>query len=61
MKVVMRNTCDRCGKTEDGIDWFAEAYRKYEAKHGRPNPGNLCGACAGSDTGKRIAKETTES
>lgn len=51
------NTCDRCGKTEKGIGWFASAYRRKELHNDRPDPGNLCGACAGSDTGKRIAQE----
>lgn len=53
----MNNTCDRCNATDIGIDWFAKAYRAKELKHGRADPGNLCGKCAGSDTGKRIGDE----
>jgi hypothetical protein len=53
----LNNTCDRCGKTDDGIGWFAAAYRKKELRNGRNDPGNLCGSCAGSDTGHRIAVE----
>lgn len=53
----MNDTCGRCGKTEEGIGWFAAAYRKKELKSSRPDPGNLCGSCAGSENGKRIAAE----
>jgi hypothetical protein len=53
----MNDTCDRCGKTKEGIGWFATVYRKHELRHGRSDPGNLCGSCAGSDNGKRIADE----
>lgn len=53
----MNDTCDRCGKTDEGIAWFAAAFRKAELRHGRPDPGNLCGSCAGSVTGNRIADE----
>lgn len=49
------NTCTRCDKTEDGIGWFADLYRKAMKRKGLPDPGNLCGACAGSTTGKAIA------
>lgn len=56
----MNDTCDRCGKTEDGIDSFGAANRRKELRNGRPDPGNLCGSCAGSDTGKRIARELAE-
>jgi len=51
------NTCDTCGKTDMGIGWFGKAYRRNELKRGRPDPGNLCGSCAGSHTGKRVAAE----
>ena len=51
------DTCDRCGHTELGIGWFAAAYRRKELKAGRPDPGNLCGDCAGSVDGPRIADE----
>jgi hypothetical protein len=54
---MTNNTCDRCGKTEEGVGWFAAAYRKVELRKGRPDPGNLCGSCAGSDTGKRIGND----
>lgn len=47
--------CERCGGVAN--TWFAEAVRHKELKNGRPDPGILCGSCAGSDTGKRIAKE----
>lgn len=57
MQSGKNNTCDRCGKTEDGIDWFGRVYRIVEMRKGRLDPGNLCGSCAGSDTGKRIAGE----
>jgi hypothetical protein len=53
----MNNTCARCGKTGEHIGWFADLYRKKEIRNNRPDPGNLCGACAGSDTGRRIAAE----
>jgi len=53
----MNDTCDRCGKTDEGISWFGPAYRKNELKHGRPDPGTLCGDCAGHDTGIRLAAE----
>lgn len=51
------NTCSQCGKTEDGIGWFANAYRKMIMRREGRDPGNLCGNCAGSETGKRIASE----
>jgi hypothetical protein len=41
------NTCDRCGKTEPGIGWFAKRYRSAAMnKWNLPDPGNLCGSCA---------------
>jgi len=51
------DTCEQCGKTEGGIGRFAAAYRRRELAAGRPDPGMLCGACAGSRTGARIADE----
>lgn len=51
------DTCDNCGKNEEGIGWFARAFRKNELRHGRPDPGNICGSCAGSISGPRIAQE----
>lgn len=51
------DTCDNCKATAEGIGWIARGYRKKELKNGRPDPGNLCGACAGSRDGKRIATE----
>lgn len=51
------NTCDCCGKTEEGIGWFAKAFRKTETRKGRPDPGNLCGSCAGHITGDRIGDD----
>ena len=55
------NTCDKCGKTEERIGWFAKAFRKTRLRKGEADPGNLCGSCAGSITGKeigaKIAKE----
>lgn len=57
----MRNdTCDRCGKVDLGIGWFGPAYRANEIRHGRTDPGNLCGACAGKITGRRIAADLAE-
>jgi hypothetical protein len=53
----MTDKCDQCGKTDEGIGWFGAAYRRKELKNGRADPGNLCGACAGSVDGKRIGAE----
>ena len=53
----MNDICDRCGEMGEGVEFFAAAYRKKELKSGRPDPGNLCRECAGSDTGRRIAEE----
>lgn len=50
------DTCVRCSKTQGGIGWFANAYRRSQLRKGNPDPGNLCGACAGSDTGKEIGR-----
>lgn len=58
---VLGDTCSRCGKSEEGVAFFASAYRKNEMRHGRPDPGNLCGSCAGSDAGKRVAGNVLES
>lgn len=55
--LMPNNTCDGCGKTDEGIGWFAKAYRLNELRRGRPDPGNLCGSCAGSQSGVRIADE----
>jgi hypothetical protein len=54
------NTCDRCGKTEAGIGWFARAYRLSRIRKGEPDPGNVCGACAGGETGKEIGSRIIE-
>jgi hypothetical protein len=51
------NTCDKCGKTEEGVDWFAKAFRRMQLKRGNPDPGHLCGSCAGSVTGKEIGRK----
>ena len=51
------DTCDACGKTQGGIDWFAAAYRALQLRRGKPDPGNLCGSCAGAITGKEIGEE----
>lgn len=53
----LNNTCDRCGKTEEGIGWFARGYRKMTMRREQRDPGNLCGKCAGSETGFRIGSE----
>jgi hypothetical protein len=53
---MTNDTCDRCGKTELGIDWFAKAYRKVRLRQGKPDPGHVRGKCAGSETGKEIGK-----
>lgn len=50
-----QGTCDKCGK--ERIGWFAAAFRKNEMRRGRPDPGTLCGSCAGSLTGNRLADE----
>lgn len=40
------DTCDRCGKTEAGIAWFAKRYRLVAMEKWKlPDPGNLCGSC----------------
>lgn len=54
------DTCDRCGKSEPGIGWIASGYRKIMLRKGLPDPGNLCGSCAGRDTGKRIAETVSK-
>ncbi|WP_316207425.1 hypothetical protein [Bradyrhizobium sp. SZCCHNR3118] len=51
----MSDVCDGCGKEEAGISWFAEAFRRLRAKKDQPDPGNLCGGCAGSLSGREIA------
>ncbi|MBP1297088.1 MULTISPECIES: hypothetical protein [Bradyrhizobium] len=53
------DTCDACGKTEEGVAWFAAAFRKVRLKKDKPDPGNLCGGCAGSITGKEIGAEVS--
>ena len=40
------DVCDKCGATDEGIAWFAPAYRKAVIKRGRADPGNLCDKCA---------------
>jgi hypothetical protein len=52
-----KDKCDGCGKEEAGIAWFAAAFRKVRLKKGQPDPGNLCGSCAGRITGKEIGQE----
>lgn len=52
-------TCAKCGKSDDAIGWFGALFRKNEVRRGRPDPGILCGSCAGSRTGERIANELT--
>lgn len=49
------DTCDRCGKTEPGVGWFAKRYRWAAMnKWNLPDPGNLCGSCgAKNDTEHR--------
>jgi hypothetical protein len=54
------NTCSRCAKTEDGIGWWAEAYRRREISKGRADPGNLCGSCSGSEDGTRFGVALAE-
>jgi hypothetical protein len=51
-----KDKCDGCGKEEPGIDWFAKAFRRLRLKKGQPDPGHLCGACAGRITGKEIGQ-----
>lgn len=53
-RVVLNNTCDRCGKTEEGVGHIARGYRLMRLKRGHADPGNVCGACAGSEIGKEI-------
>lgn len=52
---TLNNTCSRCGKTEEGIAWFAKAYRKMTLRRHGFDPGHLCGTCAGAESGARIA------
>lgn len=47
--------CAECGAPD--IGWFSVLYRKKERRNNRPDPGNLCGKCAGSRDGKRISEE----
>ena len=56
-KMERNDVCDECGKKEGDLGYFAAAYRKAQLKMGRPDPGNLCGECAGALTGKRIAED----
>lgn len=60
MREMTDDTCTACGKVDLGIGWFGPAYRRNEIRHGRPDPGNLCGACAGKITGRRIVAELEE-
>lgn len=55
------NTCDRCGKNEEGIGWFAKAFKKARTRKGKPDPGNLCGSCAGRITGSEIGSNINQS
>lgn len=50
------DTRDECGKTQGGVAWFAAAFRKVRLRKGHPDPGNLCGSCAGGITGKEIGE-----
>ena len=50
------DTCDKCGKTQAGVAWFAAAFSKYRLRKGHPDPGNLCRWCAGAITGKEIGE-----
>ena len=49
-----RDTCDKCGSTDEETSWFAPAFREAEAKNGHADPGNLCDSCAGKIVGARI-------
>ena len=51
----MNSKCDRCEKLDLGIGPFAAAYREQELLRGHPDPGTLCGRCAGTEMGHRIA------
>ncbi|MGJ4945101.1 hypothetical protein ACQR1W_31385 [Bradyrhizobium sp. HKCCYLS1011] len=51
------DTCENCGKNEAGISWFATRFRQISMQGGYPDPGNLCGKCAGGVQGERIADE----
>jgi hypothetical protein len=50
-------TCDKCGRSSQHIAEFSQVYRLMEIRAGRPNPGNLCGECAGAQTAERIVRE----
>lgn len=52
--------CDKCGKSGPDVEQFADIYRQYEIKHGRRNPGNLCGKCAGHETSLRLYQEAKD-
>lgn len=52
-----KDTCSKCGKTQGGIDWFGAAFRKLRLRKGHPDPGILCGSCAGAITGKEIGEK----
>ncbi len=49
--------CVKCGTADEGVEWFGMAYRKKELRAGRPDPGILCGACAGARDGARIGED----
>lgn len=52
--------CDKCGRSSEDIEQFSDIYRQYEVKHGRRNPGNLCGQCAGDETAARLYFEAKQ-
>jgi len=53
----MDDQCDKCKTWAYGIGVFAAYFRETEIKEGRPDPGNLCGVCAGNYVAHRIADE----
>jgi ribosomal protein L34E len=56
---ILSPTCDKCGRSSSDISSFAQVYRLMELKANRPNPGNLCGACAAAQTANRMISEGT--
>lgn len=48
--------CTGCGARDEGIRFFGTAYRKARLRNGHPDPGNLCGTCAGRITAIEIVE-----
>lgn len=56
-KEQARDTCVKCGAQGLGVEWFGAAFRKMQLRRGKPDPGILCGNCAGKVSGAEIADD----